>query len=70
VLTDRSVLRRNALILVGLGFLWNFFEARAAFWSSVSAGSVALFTFGLDSIVEIFSGGVLIWRLNLKDEKE
>jgi hypothetical protein len=48
VLTDRSVLRRNALILVGLGFLWNFFEARAAFWSSVSAGSVALFTFGLE----------------------
>jgi len=39
-------------------------------WSSLSVGSVALFAFGLDSIVEIFAGAVLIWRLNLKDEKE
>jgi divalent metal cation (Fe/Co/Zn/Cd) transporter len=70
VLTDRSVLRRNALILVWVGFLWNFLEAGVALWSSLSAGSVALFAFGLDSIVEIFAGAVLIWRLNLKDEKE
>ena len=70
MLTDRSVLRRNALILVWVGFLWNFLEAGVALWSSLSAGSVALFAFGLDSIVEIFAGAVLIWRLNLKDEKE
>jgi divalent metal cation (Fe/Co/Zn/Cd) transporter len=70
VVTDRSVLRRNALILVWVGFLWNFLEAGVALWSSLSVGSVALFAFGLDSIVEIFAGAVLIWRLNLKDEKE
>ena len=70
MLTDRSVLRRNALILVWVGFLWNFLEAGVALWSSLSAGSVALFAFGLDSIVEIFAGAVLIWRLNLKDDTE
>ena len=70
MLTDRSVLRRNALILVLVGFLWNFLEAGVALWSSLSAGSVALFAFGLDSIVEIFAGAVLIWRLNLKDDTE
>ena len=53
-----------------IGFLWNFLEAGVALWSAVTASSVALFAFGLDSIVEIFAGAVLIWRLNLKEDKE
>ena len=67
---DRNTLRRNALILVWIGFLWNFLEAGVALWSAVAANSVALFAFGLDSIIEIFTGAVLIWRLNLRKEQE
>lgn len=62
---DRNALRRKALILVWIGFLWNFLEAGIALWSAFTASSVALFAFGLDSIIEIFAGAVLIWRLNL-----
>jgi len=69
-LLDRNTLRRNALILVWIGFLWNFLEAGVALWSAVAASSVALFAFGLDSIIEIFTGAVLIWRLNLRKEQE
>ncbi|PVX23322.1 MAG: hypothetical protein CW716_12430 [Candidatus Bathyarchaeum sp.] len=67
---DRSSLQRKALILVWIGFLWNFLEAGIALWSAATSSSVALFAFGLDSIIEIFAGAVLIWRLNLKDDKE
>jgi len=69
-LLDRTTLRRNALILVWISFLWNFLEAGVALWSAVAASSVALFAFGLDSIIEIFTGAVLIWRLNLRKEQE
>ncbi len=62
--TDRGALRRKALLLVWVGEVWNGLEAGVALWSAVSVGSVALLAFGLDSLIEIFAGGVLIWRLS------
>ena len=67
---DRNALRRKALILVWIGFLWNFLEAGVALWSAFTASSGALFAFGLDSIIEIFAGAVLIWRLNLREDQK
>ena len=57
------MLRRTALILVLAGLLWNLVEAGVSFWAGFQAGSVVLLAFGLDSIIEIFAGGVLVWRL-------
>jgi len=48
---DREGLRRKGLRLVWIGEGWNALEV------------VAAFAFGLDSIVELFAGIVLIWRL-------
>jgi len=42
---------------------YNFFEAILSILFGSLAGSIALVGFGLDSIVESLSGGVLIWRL-------
>jgi divalent metal cation (Fe/Co/Zn/Cd) transporter len=67
---NRNTLRRKALILVWVGFLWNFLEAGVALWSAFIASSVALFAFGLDSLVEIFAGAVLIWRLNKEETQK
>ncbi len=67
---DRNALRRKALILVWVGFAWNFLEAGVALWSAFIASSVALLAFGLDSIVEIFAGAVLIWRLSMEEQQE
>ncbi len=60
---ELDALRRTALILVIAGLLWNLVEAGVSLWAGVHAGSVALLAFGLDSIVELFAGGVLVWRL-------
>jgi divalent metal cation (Fe/Co/Zn/Cd) transporter len=59
----RDAIRRRALALVWVGVIWNVGEAGVALWSGLEAGSVALLAFGFDSLIELFVGGVLIWRL-------
>ena len=56
-------LRRTAFVLVIVGLVWNLVEAGVSLWAGAQAGSVALLAFGLDSFVELFAGGVLLWRL-------
>jgi divalent metal cation (Fe/Co/Zn/Cd) transporter len=46
-----------------LTIAWNSLEAIAAIGAGLFAGSVALVGFGFDSIVETFSGAILLWRL-------
>ena len=61
---SRQRLRRWALLLVWIGELWNVLEAGVALWAAKGAGSVALLAYGLDSLIELFAGGVLIWHLS------
>ena len=63
-----DALRRTALVLVIAGLVWNLVEAGVALWAGVQAGSVALLAFSLDSIVELFAGGVLVARLRQERE--
>ena len=57
--------------LVSIGLAWNLVEVMVAFWAGARVGSVALIAFGLDSIIELFAGGVLVWRLRQEaDEHE
>ena len=68
---ESDALRRTALILVVAGLLWNLVEAVGAFWAGAQSGSVAVLAFGLDSVVELFAGGVLVWRLRTeRDDAE
>ena len=60
---DRGALRRKGLLLVWIGEGWNAGEAVAAFAFAWLSASFALLAFGFDSIVELFAGIVLIWRL-------
>lgn len=62
-LTTLSSLKLRALLLVSIGEAWNVLEAGVALWSAIVASSVALLAYGLDSLIEIFAGAVLIWRL-------
>jgi len=43
---------------------WNALEAVVALVSGTVAASVALIAFGLDSIIEVSSGVILLWRLH------
>ena len=65
---QRDSLRRTALVLVGIGLVWNLAEAAAGFWAGFQAGSVSLLAFALDSIVELFAGGALVWRLRAEGD--
>jgi divalent metal cation (Fe/Co/Zn/Cd) transporter len=42
---------------------WNSLEALIALISGFVAGSIALIGFGLDSVVEVSSAAVMLWRL-------
>ena len=66
---ESDALRRTALILVLAGLLWNLVEAGVSLWVGVQAGSVAMLAFGLDSIVELLAGGVLVWRLRAERDE-
>jgi divalent metal cation (Fe/Co/Zn/Cd) transporter len=42
---------------------WNMLEAAVAIGAGWLAGSIALVGFGVDSLIESFSGAILLWRL-------
>jgi divalent metal cation (Fe/Co/Zn/Cd) transporter len=42
---------------------WNLTEAAVAVGAGVFAGSIALIGFGIDSLIESLSGGILLWHL-------
>jgi divalent metal cation (Fe/Co/Zn/Cd) transporter len=60
---DRDVLLRRALRLEYLTIGWMAVEAVFGIGAGIAAGSAALVAFALDSVVEMASGGVLVWRL-------
>ena len=65
---------KKALRLEWFLISYNTLEAIASIIFGVLAGSVALVGFGLDSIIEVASAGILIWRFsyhsNAKDEEK
>ncbi len=73
--TDRDIPDRAAAARAGrrleyftLG--WNVIEAVVAVGAGLLAGSIALVGFGIDSVIESISGGVLLWRLWTHEEDE
>jgi divalent metal cation (Fe/Co/Zn/Cd) transporter len=49
---------------------WNLTEAVVGIAAGVIAGSIALVGFGVDSIIESFSGAILLWRLQCHQADE
>lgn len=60
---DVRRLRRWAWWLTALTIGWNALEAVVAVVSGLLASSIALVGFGLDSLVEVSSALVIVWRL-------
>jgi len=58
----RGRLGRRAQLLAGASVAYNLLEAAVAITAGAIAGSVALIGFGLDSIVEVSSGLVIVWQ--------
>ncbi|MGH7690209.1 MAG: cation transporter [Gemmatimonadaceae bacterium] len=58
----RGALARRARILSWLSIGWMTIEAGVAIVAALLAGSVALLGFGFDSLIELVSASVIIWR--------
>jgi divalent metal cation (Fe/Co/Zn/Cd) transporter len=59
--------RRLAWLTIG----WNVVEGIIAVGAGIAAGSLALVGFGLDSFIEVFAGGVVLWQLReVAEERE
>ena len=63
-MSTRAAAIHRGLNLEYFTVAWNLLEAAVALVSGAVAGSIALIGFGLDSLIEVSSGGVLLWRLH------
>lgn len=59
---ERRSLGRRAQLLAGASVAYNVVEAVIAIAAGLVAGSVALVGFGLDSVVEVSSGLIILWQ--------
>jgi divalent metal cation (Fe/Co/Zn/Cd) transporter len=58
--------RRLEYLTIG----WNCLEAIAAIAAGLMAGSIALVGFGFDSLIEVSSAAILLWRLLAGEHRE
>lgn len=63
-----SVQRGRKLEYLTIG--WNSLEAVVSVGAGVLAGSIALVGFGVDSLIEVSSGAILLWRLVSGEHRE
>jgi divalent metal cation (Fe/Co/Zn/Cd) transporter len=64
--SPRLALVREAFRLEWLTIAFVSIEAVVGIVAGIAAGSLVLLAFGLDSIIELASAGVLIWRLSVE----
>lgn len=62
-MTTRAAVVQSGMNLEYFTIAWNALEALVALICGAMAGSIALGAFGLDSLIEVSSGGILLWRL-------
>ncbi len=58
---ERARLQRRARRLAWGGNLWHVAEFAIALGAGIAAGSVALVGFGIDSLIEVLAGTVVVW---------
>jgi hypothetical protein len=63
---ERAALIREAFRLEWFTVAWMTVEAVVAIASGIAAQSITLLAFGIDSLIELASAGVLIWRLSVE----
>lgn len=65
---DQSIQRGRRLEYFTIG--WNSIEAFLAIVAGLLAGSIALVGFGADSVIEVTSGAIVLWRLVSREHRE
>lgn len=62
--STKARLGKRAKMLAGFSVAYNVIEAVIAITAGLAAGSVALIGFGLDSVVEVSSGLIILWQFS------
>jgi divalent metal cation (Fe/Co/Zn/Cd) transporter len=62
-INDRAALIYAAFRIEYLTIAWMVIEAAVAIGAGIEAHSLTLTAFGIDSVIELVSAGVLVWRL-------
>jgi len=62
---DRQAVTRRGKQLEYFTIAWNSLEGLVALVAGALAGSISLVGFGIDSFIEVTSGGVLLWRMSI-----
>ena len=57
---------RQGIRLERLTLVYMTLEALISLWAAVQAHSILLAAFGIDSLIELLSGGILLWRLQVE----
>jgi divalent metal cation (Fe/Co/Zn/Cd) transporter len=63
MIDDLARLRRRGFLLEYASMAWMVVEAGVAITAGIAASSIALVAFGLDSLIELFSAGIVVWQL-------
>ncbi len=61
--TSRRADLRMGILIEGVTIVWMVAEAAIALIAGFASRSASLESFGLDSVIELIGGGVLLWRL-------
>lgn len=67
-LRNDSVRRGRRLEYITI--IWNSLEGIIAVTAGIVAGSIALVGFGVDSVIEVSSGAIILWRLASGEHRE
>jgi divalent metal cation (Fe/Co/Zn/Cd) transporter len=64
--TSRAIEIRSGIRIEVITVIWMTIEMAVAIFAGISAGSILLTAFGIDSLIELISGGILLWRLQVE----
>jgi divalent metal cation (Fe/Co/Zn/Cd) transporter len=66
LISDRATAIQEAFRIEYITIAWMAIEAAVAIGSAVAANSLTLLAFGIDSLIELASAAVLVWRLTVE----
>ncbi len=66
--TTRATDIRLGIQIEIISIIWMVIEMAVSIGAGIAAGSVLLTAFGIDSLIELISGGILLWRLRVESQ--